>query len=98
MNDNSIKVGDLVVIVDGCCARARAEYVGGIFTVDRIYSGENLYCYYNCGSVATHTCAVTNTEFKTATDRGNGAPVEWLRRIRPSEQVQNVKRPEEITA
>lgn len=86
--DRPIQVGDLVVILRGCCDDSQ---VGHIKTVEGIRHYGRLHCSA-CGLEISHPFATwLNGRHMW------GRPLSWLKRIDPLSELDDVKREEEIT-
>lgn len=95
----SIKVGDLVRVVHACCG----EFAQGrtIFQVYKFFDrlvggGYDGFCMY-CHAKMPHERQAFATPH-LGTDEAPTFPLSWLRRIPPLEELDDVKREEEITA
>lgn len=88
MSDKPISVGDLVMLVKGCCQDAE-KHLGWVGTVEGVLQTHS-YCH--CGDSFAGLCAIVTIE-----KRGD-LPLRWLKRIPPLEELDEVKRDEEITA
>ena len=85
-----IKVGDLVVVVRTCCAARYAES-GGIVTRVREIVQSEYYCW-DCAEKGTLRALLD------ISGKYNAAPLFWLKRIPPLDELEGEKRDEEITA
>ena len=88
MSDKPISVGDLVMITGDCCTQ---ELVGGIGEVTALHS-DGLMCL-RCGFISDESGAIV--QLRQGKDK---QPYSWLKRIPPLEELDDVKRDEEITA
>jgi hypothetical protein len=86
---SQIKVGDLVIVIAGCCSTTQ-QHIGHIDTVRRMHS-RPARCV--CGYVAQPVLAVITDPMGEC-----GVPLSWLKRIPPLEELDDVKRHEEIEA
>lgn len=82
-----IKPGDLVMQIHSCCPR----YLGRIFKV-----GDVVTHLFKCGSCDTQGWGESRT--MAYTKNIASAPIEWLKRIPPLDEMEGVKNDEEITA
>lgn len=84
-----IKRGDLVMVIRDCCGR----YLGDTFTVaeSRVGFG-NVYCDF------CRTYHPYGTLFFRRNGTRRGYPVDWLKRIPPLFELDDVKQDEEIHA
>lgn len=88
-----IKVGDLVAVVHQCCDTD--SELGEIFSVTRMRGPLLMTCSHckwsavTVGAIGGHA---SNLPWF------GGVPVHWLKRIPPLDELDDVKREEEITA
>jgi len=85
-----IKIGDLVAIVDGCCEKSRSRALGVHATVLRFYSNPGRLCIFCDGPTPALRAELDHEQWN--------APVAWLKRIPPIEELDDVKHEEEVTA
>jgi len=87
MSERPIQVGDLVQVVRWpCCGR----YLGNIFKVEEISSSDSALCF-ECGARSGPS------GFYAAPEKYNrGAPVSWLKRIPPLEELEGQRTEEGI--
>lgn len=91
--DKPIGVGDLVMVVrwPHSCINPKGV-IGTPFRVTGIEQGKD-WCA-RCGKKIERTSLLSALGF----DRGARIPVEWLKRIDPEEELDDVEREEEIHA
>lgn len=88
--DKPISVGDLVVVVRSCCDRFMEGVTIFKVAVMRQTRPADL-CTYCSRALPNGTYAADNPQY-------SGAPVGWLKRIPPLDELEGEKRDEEITA
>jgi hypothetical protein len=85
-----IKAGDFVVVIYGCCEQSRACALGLHATVLHVFSNPDRLCIF---------CNAPTPDLRAELDHQRwNAPVSWLKRIPPIEELDDVKQDEEITA
>lgn len=87
-----IKVGDLVQIVRGC----QPEYFGFTFRVRELVHRTIDECMF-CSRPHIGIYAIAEERFGSKRELGK-APLETLKRIPPLDELNDVKRDEELTA
>ena len=86
-----IKVGDLVQVVRGCCTGFRQEADGVIYVAAEIAPGVIALCRH-CKGAGRHTLVRQGRIGEWS------IPIQYLKRIPPLGELDDVKRDEEITA
>jgi hypothetical protein len=90
---SAIKVGDLVAIVNACCSVVAAEGLGAHFVVASI-KHRDMMCSA-CGWRQEGLAAFPDHKILGKFDR---APVVWLKRIPPLDELERDKIVEELAA
>lgn len=88
--DKPISIGDMVVIVRGCCTEALSQAVGIHTTVVQFYDNPGRLCQFCNAPTPSRRAELSHQKWN--------APVVWLKRIPPPEELDIEKHEEEITA
>ena len=86
-----IKAGDLVQVMQTCCG----IYSGYVYRVDRVGHPDNLQSCPRCDKWSEPSWLFA---YNDGDGKPHKVPVQWLKRIPPLPEFNDVKRDEEITA
>jgi hypothetical protein len=89
-DSTQVSVGDLVVVLKGCCDRAMQGVVGVHATVLRFYDDPNRLCCFCESPIPTKRAELDHPKWN--------CPVPWLKRIPPLAEPERERHDEEITA
>ena len=88
--EEAIRPGDLVVVVRGCCDRAMQGVVGLHATVLHLYDDPGRGCIFCDADLPTKRAELDHKQWNS--------PVAWLKKVPPLNEIDEVKRKEEIAA